>query len=137
MLTLVTEIAMGAMDPARAGSASAVLETAGEFGGALGIAVLGSIGAAVYRSRILLPDALSSADAALARQTLAGATVVAGRLPGTAGPALLIEARAAFTAGIHGVAIVGATVLVLAAAGCLAGLRHAAVPASDGSEQPV
>ena len=36
----------------RAGSASSLMETAAEFGGALGMAVLGSIGTAIYRHDI-------------------------------------------------------------------------------------
>ena len=40
---------VGAAPPERAGAASAISETSAEFGGALGIAVFGSIGVAVYR----------------------------------------------------------------------------------------
>ena len=81
-ITLVTELAMISIDPQRAGSATAVLETGSELGGALGIAILGSIGAALYRSRIELPTGLSGQDAASARRTLAGALDLAGRTGG-------------------------------------------------------
>ena len=49
---------MGCVPPERAGVASGISETGAELGGALGIAVLGSIGVAVYRSEIAdaLPD---------------------------------------------------------------------------------
>ncbi|MFB7718594.1 MFS transporter [Nocardia sp. NPDC056100] len=46
VMTLVTDLAIGAVSAERAGAAAAVLETGGELGGALGIAILGSIGAA-------------------------------------------------------------------------------------------
>ncbi len=50
VMTLVTEAVVGSVAPERAGSASAVMETCSEFGGALGIAILGSIGTAAYRA---------------------------------------------------------------------------------------
>ncbi|MGH2618372.1 MAG: MFS transporter, partial [Thermomicrobiales bacterium] len=53
VITLATDIVVGTAPPERAGAASGVSETSAEFGGALGIAVLGSIGTAVYRSRVI------------------------------------------------------------------------------------
>ena len=49
---LATELIVGSAPPERAGAASGISETSAEFGGALGIALLGSIGAAVYRSQM-------------------------------------------------------------------------------------
>ena len=43
---------VGAAPPERAGSASAISETGAELGGALGVAVLGSIGTAIYRGGV-------------------------------------------------------------------------------------
>lgn len=100
-----------------------MLETAGEFGGALGIAVLGSIGAALYRNHVATPAGLSTAAVTAAHQTLAEATVVAGGLPALAGPALLHSAREAFTTGMHGVVVTAAVVMVAAAGGCVLRLR--------------
>lgn len=124
VMTLVTENVMAAMDPARAGSAAAVLETSGELGGALGIAILGSIGAAVYRSSIRLPDEVPAAAAITARGTLAGAAVVTGELPGPVGASVLAAGRSAFTAGLHGVGYTAAGLLLVAAAVCPALLRQ-------------
>ena len=83
ILTLVTDLVVGAVAPERAGSASALIETSSEFGGALGIAILGSIGTAVYGSRLAahLPPGLSAADAHAARQGLAGAVATSAHLP--------------------------------------------------------
>jgi MFS transporter, DHA2 family, multidrug resistance protein len=50
---LATDLIMGTAPPEKAGAASAISETGAEFGGALGIAILGSIGTAVYRARLL------------------------------------------------------------------------------------
>ena len=132
VMTLVTEIAMGAIDPARAGSASAVLETASEFGGALGIAVLGSIGAAIYGSA-MEARAGRTAPMRLPRRPAKrwpGATVVAPQFPGRRAPAVLAAARDVFATGMHGVGIVGAMIMVAAGAICLVTLRRAAMATS-------
>ena len=44
VITLATDVIVGSAPPERAGAASGLSETSAEFGGALGIAVLGSIG---------------------------------------------------------------------------------------------
>ncbi|MEV8320629.1 MFS transporter [Streptomyces sp. NPDC059900] len=106
----LTDLALGSAPADKAGSASSLLETGQEFGGALGMALLGSIGNAVYRNDI--PDAAP----AEARETLGGALAVAGHLPDKAASALTEAAREAFTGGMHAAAIAGAAVLLLAAA---------------------
>jgi DHA2 family multidrug resistance protein-like MFS transporter len=114
VLTLVTDATLTAIEPARAGSATAVLETGSELGGALGIALLGSIGAAVYRSRIA--DLLPAHGSPGARRSLAGAVAEAhGR------SSALDAARDAFTSGLHVACAVGAGVLVIAALRSLVG----------------
>src|SRR5207249_3433414 len=52
VVTLSTDLIVGTAPPERAGAASAISETGTELGGALGIALLGSIGAAVYRGTL-------------------------------------------------------------------------------------
>nr|MBA2254759.1 MFS transporter [Chloroflexota bacterium] len=49
---LTTELIVGSAPPERAGAASGISETGAELGGALGIAILGSIGVALYRGRV-------------------------------------------------------------------------------------
>jgi len=49
VFTLTTDMIVGAAPPERAGAAAALSETGSELGGALGIAVLGSVGTAAYR----------------------------------------------------------------------------------------
>ncbi|MFI1926770.1 MFS transporter [Streptomyces sp. NPDC020377] len=118
VLSQMTDLALGAAPVERAGSASALLETGTEFGGALGMAVLGSIGTAIYRHDI---PATAPAEA---RETLGGALAVAGRLPGRTGDALTTTAREAFTSGMHGAAIAGAVLLAGAAAAASVTLRR-------------
>jgi MFS transporter, DHA2 family, multidrug resistance protein len=100
--TLATDLIVGAAPPERAGSAAALSETGAELGGALGIAVLGSIGTAVYRGQVAdaLPAGIPPGAAEAARDTLGGAVVAAGELPGALGAALLDAARQAFTHGL-------------------------------------
>jgi DHA2 family multidrug resistance protein-like MFS transporter len=126
-LTLVTDLVVGTVTPERAGSASALMETCSEFGGALGIAVLGSVAAAVYDSRLgaHLPPGLTSDEAHAARQGLAAAVATSVHLHGDLGDALLNTAHHAFIDGMNVVAWVGAAVLIAASAATAVLLRRA------------
>ena len=118
VMSLLTDLALSSAPVEQAGSASSLLETGTEFGGALGMAALGSIGTAVYRHQ--MPDAAPAA----ARETLGGALTVAAELPGRAGDALATAAREAFTSGMQGAAVAGAVVLLGAGGLAAVGLRH-------------
>jgi hypothetical protein len=109
-VTLSTDLIVGTAPPERAGAASAMSETGTELGGALGIAILGSIGTAVYRSEVGegVPAAVPSAAAEAARDTLATALAVAEQLPEELGAALLGAAREAFTQGLRLTAAISA-----------------------------
>ncbi|GGV61171.1 MFS transporter [Streptomyces longisporoflavus] len=114
----LTDLALGSAPADKAGSASSLLETGQEFGGALGMALLGSIGNAVYRAEI--PDTAP----AEAHETLGGALAVARHLPDQAASALTTAAREAFTDGMRVAAFAGAAVLLAAAALSAAALRQ-------------
>jgi MFS transporter, DHA2 family, multidrug resistance protein len=98
VVILATDLIVGSAPVERAGAASALSETSSEFGGALGIAVLGSIGTAVYRGLMVdaIPVGVSSQSAEAARGTLGGALAESGKLPGGVGAELLGSAREAF-----------------------------------------
>ena len=100
---LTTELIVGSAPPERAGAASGISETASELGGALGIAILGSVGVAIYRSEVAsdLPASVPPVAAEAARDTLGGAVAVAAELPGEMGAAVLDVAQEAFVAGMH------------------------------------
>src|SRR6266571_712203 len=114
VFTATTDLIVGSAPPERAGAASGISETGTELGGALGIAILGSIGAAIYRSQLAstLPAGVPSQAAAAARDTLGAAVGVAGHLPDDAGTALLNAAREAFTQGLQVTAAISAAVAV-------------------------
>ncbi|MER6073078.1 MFS transporter [Streptomyces sp. NPDC001817] len=118
IMSQLTDLAMSSAPVERAGRASSLLETSAEFGGALGMAVLGSIGTAVYRHE-MPPTA-----PARARETLGDALATAAHLPGRAGESLLGTAREAFTTGMQGAAIAGAVLLALTAVGAAVSLRR-------------
>ncbi|MEV5318922.1 MFS transporter [Streptomyces sp. NPDC052687] len=118
VMSQLTDLAITAAPAERAGSASSLLETGAEFGGALGMAVLGAIGTAVYQRGI--PS--SAPDAA--HETLGGALAAAGQLPGRAGDALATVAREAFTDGMRAAAVAGTVLLAGAAALAAVTLRR-------------
>ncbi len=105
---------MGSAPLERAGAASGISETGAELGGALGIAVLGSIGVALYRAEVTtsLPAGISEHAADAAIDTLGGAVVVAATLPAAQGAALLEVARAAFVQGMVVAALICAIIAV-------------------------
>lgn len=102
MMALGTELVVGAAPAERAGSAAAMSETSMEFGLALGVAVLGSVGTAVYRSE--LPEGLPS-DAV---ESLAGALA-------TGGADVVDAARSAFTSALNVIGLVGAVATIVVA----------------------
>lgn len=119
VFTLATDLMIGSAPPERAGAAAAISEAGSEFGGALGIAMLGSLGTAVYRGELArsMPSGVSSSVAEAARQTLGGAMAAAEGLSAHLGAALSDAARDAFarsfatTAAVCAVLLVGLTIV--------------------------
>ncbi|WP_439573770.1 MFS transporter [Phreatobacter sp.] len=126
VVTLTTDLIVGSAPPEKAGSASAISETASEFGGAVGIAVLGSIVTAIYRSAMAsaTPAAVPEAAAVAARDTLGAAIAVAGSLPEQVAAPLVAAARLAFTQSLETMALIAALVALFAAAVALVMLRR-------------
>jgi DHA2 family multidrug resistance protein-like MFS transporter len=102
-ITLVTDLVLASASPERAGSASALSETSAELGGALGVAILGSLGTAVYRLAMAgaVPAMVPPVAAEAARSTLGGAVAAAADLHGPVRYALLEAGREAFTRGFR------------------------------------
>jgi DHA2 family multidrug resistance protein-like MFS transporter len=135
VLTLTTDLVVGAAPPERAGAASGISETAVELGGALGISVLGSIGVAIYRADLAhLPSTLSVEAATAARDTLGGAVKVAATLPGPIGTAVLDVSRGAFVQAMQVAAVICAIVAVAVAIFATTALRRVSSPTQEGAE---
>jgi MFS transporter, DHA2 family, multidrug resistance protein len=107
-MALTTGLVIGAAPPEKAGAASAVNSTASDLGVSLGIALMGSIGAAVYQAGMsgAAPDVADSLSGALAADSL------------------VAQAREAFTNGFNVAGLVAAVLAVAAALLAVTLLRH-------------
>ncbi len=135
VFTLATDLIVGSAPPEQAGAASAISETGSELGGALGIAILGSIGIAVYRSA--MADAVGAVPADLmeaALDTLGGAVSVAARLQQDVGADLVASARQAFAHALRVAAWISAAVALAAAIPTALLLRHVGAGGESGRE---
>ncbi|OKK20467.1 MFS transporter [Streptomyces sp. CB00455] len=140
VMSLVSDLALACAPAEKAGSAASLLETGQEFGGALGMAVLGSLGTAVYRADL-------AGSEPVVRETLGGAVATARQLGTAAGEPVLVLARGAFVHGMQ-YAAWGGTALLLAAAvlaaATMRGIEAPAPPAAGptplpgaGAQEPV
>jgi DHA2 family multidrug resistance protein-like MFS transporter len=95
---------------------AAITETGAELAGRLGVAILGSIGAAVYRSDVgtEAPSALTGAQLQTANDSLAGSVDVGGELPAR-GADVVDVGRTAFTHALQLSALSAALVAALLA----------------------
>ncbi len=95
-------------------TSSAVNDLARELGGALGIALLGSVLTAGYQAEID-PAGLPTDAAQAVESSLAGAVAVSGQLGGQVGEVVLRSAESAFVNGLHLALLTAAIVTALAA----------------------
>ncbi|WP_295806025.1 MFS transporter [uncultured Nitratireductor sp.] len=114
VFTLTTDLVVGTVTPERAGAASAIAETCTELGGALGIAVLGSVVTAIYRTGMAATPQSGPAYEAV-RDTLGGALTVAQDLPTESATMLVENARLAFSNGLVVASVVCAVISLVAA----------------------
>jgi EmrB/QacA subfamily drug resistance transporter len=134
-MTPLTTLIMSSVSLGKAGVGSAMNDTTRELGGALGVAVLGSLVTSAYTSSI--GDAvagLGERDRAVAESGLVGAFDVA-RGMGAAGADLIGAANAAFMDGVQLAALTGAAVVVVAAVAAWRLLPRTLPPAVELAEQ--
>jgi EmrB/QacA subfamily drug resistance transporter len=111
-----TESIMGSLPRAKAGVGSAVNDTSREVGGALGVAVIGSMLSSLYGTRVLdqLPAAVPGPARAAASDSLGAALGVSAQL-GRAGGAIAAVAREAFVYAMSRASLVTAAIAVVGA----------------------
>jgi EmrB/QacA subfamily drug resistance transporter len=101
-----TESVMGALPIEKAGVGSAVNDTTRTAGGALGVAILGSVLSSIYRGDMAAAvSSLPAGAASAARDSLSGALALGD-------PAIIASARDAFVSGMHGAALLAAAIAV-------------------------
>ena len=125
---------MAAAGGDEAGAGASLNSTLRQIGGAVAVAVLGSIVAASY-ARDLRPAlaALSASQAAVARGSISEAAQLAARLGGRSGSALQAAAGAAFLHGMSTIMLICAAVAALAA---IASLRYLPGRGATGDTPP-
>ncbi|SEF18800.1 MFS transporter [Jiangella alba] len=117
---LGTDMVVGAAPAAQSGSAAALSETVQELGIALGVALLGSLTAVVYTTRVAAPGGVAPEDAARVTDSLSGALSVADRVPAD----VVRDAQHAFTTGVNLAAAVAGAAIVAATVLCFVALRR-------------
>ena len=113
-----TEAVMGSLPKDKAGVGSAVNDTTRQIGGALGVAILGSILSSSYGDRLvdhLAGQAPGQAVPDVALGGIGGALAFADRLPGQAGAAFADVAKESFIHGMNAAVAVGAGVAAVGA----------------------
>ncbi|MGL5825181.1 MAG: DHA2 family efflux MFS transporter permease subunit [Nocardioides sp.] len=98
-MTAASQTIMSTAPAERAGGAAAIQETGYELGGALGVAVLGSVMTARYAAELQPVPGVRQGAMSAARESLAGAAAVAEDLGGVIGARLYDAAIGAFVAG--------------------------------------
>lgn len=121
----VSATAMGAVEQTKAGVASGVVNASRQVGGALGIAVLGSLGAALARQEwkhelAALPPAVQERAGHLTSAVLGGQGRVVGA---AAGPQAQEAAFNAFVHGVKGAMLVAAALALASSLTAFVGLR--------------
>ncbi len=127
-----TESIMGSLPLAKAGVGSAMNDTTRQVGGALGVAIIGSVLSSVYGSKIVEAFSGKLPDQALevAKSGVGGALAVAEQA-GDAGTQIADVARNAFVDAMHGGAVVAAIAALLGAVVAIAFLPAHARPADE------
>lgn len=133
-VTVTIDMVVSAAPPERAGAASALAETGAELGGALGLAVLGSLGIAVYRSNLdgAIPQEVSGQVLADVHETLGAAVVAVEKLPEPLASRVLDSAQLAFVEALQLNATLGVIGFVFLAFLTASILRHVQPYGEDG-----
>ncbi|MET9219198.1 MFS transporter [Streptomyces sp. NPDC003300] len=123
VFSVTADTLLASVPRTKTGTAAAISETAMELGGALGIAILGSVLSAFYRNGLTLPAGLSPDRAATARESVTSGVETGAALPGATGRQVVAAAKSAFTDGLHGTLYIAAALMLAGAVAALFALR--------------
>ncbi|MFG2577568.1 DHA2 family efflux MFS transporter permease subunit [Streptomyces sp. NPDC048481] len=123
--TVTSDTIVNSAPKERSGAAAALATTAAELGGALGMAVLGTILNNRYTHTLKLPDNTPAQVAEAAKDSLGGALQATATLPEKTASAIIDAADAAFMRGLHSAVLLNVVILGLVAITALITLRNA------------
>ncbi|WP_040604921.1 MFS transporter [Sagittula stellata] len=112
-MTAASSVIMQSAPESRAGMAASIEEVSFELGGALGVAILGSLMTALYTRTMILPDGVPT----MAADSIDQAYLAADRLNDAAGDLLRSAAQGAFDQAFAGVILVSAALVTVSAVG--------------------
>jgi DHA2 family multidrug resistance protein-like MFS transporter len=122
---LLNDLVIAVSPPEQTGAVSALTKTFQEFGGALGLAIFGVIGTAIYRQHLGTSIAgVPHQAVTAARQNIGEATAIANRMHGSSGHTLLATARDAFAHSVSLTALIGIVIGLAAAVMVAFRLNH-------------
>lgn len=136
-MALTTDLVVSSVPPEKAGGASGLATTVNDLGISLGVAVIGSVGIASYRSQITdtMPEGVPPEAAATATTGIDGALGAASQLPDAVGATLATAAQQAFTSGLNTAGLISAVIAALAALIAATRLRHVR-PTGEATSDP-
>ncbi|MFE3455607.1 MFS transporter [Nonomuraea sp. NPDC059194] len=121
--TVTADTVIATVPKERAGSASAIAETAYELGAALGIALLGSLLGGLYRQTLRLPGGLPDEAAEAARDSIGTALQAAAELPAQLAEPVVAAASQAFVHAVQITSLIGGGLVAVVAVLALFTLR--------------
>ncbi|MGW1888043.1 MFS transporter [Streptomyces sp. NPDC001970] len=138
IMAMSVSLIVGSAPEEKAGAASALQQTSSDFGLAVGIAALGSLGTTVYRNGVTgeLPADTPASVADATRDTLAKALEATQGLPGSLADRIITPAREAFASGLNTIAVINAVLVTALAVLAVTMLRHVPPTGSAAPEAP-
>ncbi|WP_351234356.1 MFS transporter [Streptomyces sp. NPDC002133] len=138
IMAMSVSLIVGSAPEEKAGAASALQQTSSDFGLAVGIAALGSLGTTVYRNGVTgeLPADTPASVADATRDTLAKALEAIQGLPGSLADRIITPAREAFASGLNTIAVINAVLVTALAVLAVTMLRHVPPTGSTAPEAP-
>lgn len=129
-----TESIMGSLPPAKAGVGSAMNDTTRQMGGAIGVAVIGSVLASSYRPAVttkLTALGAPSRVISTAKESFGGAVQAAAKLPAPLGHEVTVAAQRAFVDAFGGALLMASGIMLVATVVVFAFLPAHAADATD------